>query len=622
MNRFEKTPRSQQSARKLIGGLALVFAVAGQIWLFSSPAGLWPGLILMAIAWLLFIGSSVYSLPAWTEVLASHWFFSYSVVMVGAAIVFAILAIVVGIAWLQLDRTNYLLALVFWLGSALTYLAAFARNGAQWQDWRAWLRAHRAELIGIALITLGAAAIRFYQLGTIPRVIDGDEGRMGQIILTTDRNPLANPFTLWENIGSLYLQVIGLGLSAFGQTPLALRLIPALGGTLAIPALYVLGRRLFGIRVGFLAAIFLALAHAHIHFSRIVSVIYIQGTWLVPLQLYFLISGLEKRSSLRLAVGGMLLGLHLNIYVGAQLMVALLLIYLVAALWLCRPIIQQAARQIMAFWSGTALVALPMLVQAWRNPSEFFARLNSDGTFQSGWLANRMAETGQSALQIIAERVAHAFLSLNYYPAIDFYGANVPVLESVTSALFMLGLGYVLWRWRDPRFLLLNAYFWLPTIAIGVFSIPPTADSYRMLIVLPAAILLAAVGLDQAFVILGLNQPERRMVRLGASVFVIIAILVLNLSTYFFDFGGHCRYGGDPQTRFASYLGNYLRTLDRETPVYLLSDDNFRYGTHSSVDFLSRNFPVTNVPEPVTSLALPSHVVIVAVPPRAKELQT
>ena len=32
--------------------------------------------------------------------------------------------------------------------------------------------------------------------------------------------------------------------------------------------------------------------------------------------------------------------------------------------------------------------------------------------------------------------------------------------------------------------------------------------------------------------------------------------------------------------------------------MYLLSNDVFRYGTHSSVDFLSDRLPVTNLPEP------------------------
>jgi hypothetical protein len=232
-----------------------------------------------------------------------------------------------------------------------------------------------------------------------------------------------------------------------------------------------------------------------------------------------------------------------------------------------------------------------------------------------------MAETGQSALQVLAGRVAHAFLSLNHYPAIDFYGATIPILEPVTGALFLLGVGYSLWRMRDRRYLLMNVYLWGGTFAIGVFAMPPSADSYRMLIVLPAAMLLAAVALEEILALLALREPTRKAARLAFLILLMLAVLTINLRAYFVDFAGQCRHGGDPQTRFASYLGNYLRTLDRETRVYLLSDDVFQYGTHSSVDFLSRNLPVTNWTASVSDIKLGTSMAVVAPPSRIDELR-
>jgi hypothetical protein len=96
---------------------------------------------------------------------------------------------------------------------------------------------------------------------------------------------------------------------------------------------------------------------------------------------------------------------------------------------------------------------------------------------------------------------------------------------------------------------------------------------------------------------------------------------MFDLRIYFSDFAAQCRYGSDVQTRFASYLGNYLRTVDREADIYLLNDDNLRYGTHSSVDFLSRNRLVTNVPDPAATLDSTSNMVVVAIPNRADELK-
>ena len=248
--------------------------------------------------------------------------------------------------------------------------------------------------------------------------------------------------------------------------------------------------------------------------------------------------------------------------------------------------------------------------------------MNADGTWQSGWLGRTMAESGQGVAQILAGRVAHVFLSLIYYPAIDFYGVPIPPLSLVVASLFLLGLGLALWRTRDYRYLLLNAYLWSVIVAIGIFSIPPTADSYRVLMALPPALVMAGLGLDR--LLTAAVPPTTRLRQwawAGLAGFVLAGLLVINVWTYTVDFSGRCLYGGDPQTRFASYLGRYLGGLERDTRVTLLSDDVFRYGTHSSVDFLSNNFPVKNLAEPVASLPFEPHSAIIAPGTRADELK-
>ena len=111
-----------------------------------------------------------------------------------------------------------------------------------------------------------------------------------------------------------------------------------------------------------------------------------------------------------------------------------------------------------------------------RNFNEFFNRLSQDGTFQSGWLAQTVINTGQNPVQVLAGRVVHAFLSLIYYPALDFYGSNIPMLTIFASVFFLAGLGIALLRVRKPGMLLLNGYFWAATLAVGIFSVPPSAD--------------------------------------------------------------------------------------------------------------------------------------------------
>ena len=611
-------PAADEAARALLGGLALALVAAGQFILVlnTTLAGL--GWSASAAGLLLFLLGRLRPAPRWL-VRALPATLAPQALWLPAAFVLSALATGLSLAFQRYDLTNYLPVLLVWGGAALAYLAAFVPGRAR-PNFRAWWAAYGREVLVVGAVVLLGLALRFYLLGRLPRVINGDEGVLGQAALNTATHPLANPFALFENFGSLYLQAINLCLQLVGQNALGLRLAPALGGTLAIITLYLLARWLFGPRVAVFAAVLLAVSHPHLHFSRTVAVGYIQGTWLIPLELYCFISGLQKRSALRLALGGLALGLHFSVYLSAQVIAAYLAVYLLVAAVVARPLLRGAWRLVAVFWGGMVITVLPEAVYAWRFPEQFLARLNIDGTFQSGWLAQQAADTGRSPVLILVERVAHAFLALNGYPANDFYGATIPLLDALTAALFLIGLVYALWRWREPGYLLLNGYFWAATISVGVFAVPPSADSYRMLIALPAALLLAAVGLEQVLGLLSLADAPRRLARVAVAASLVGAIGLLNVRAYYYDFVAQCRYGGDPQTRFASYLGSYLGALDRESDVYLLSNDVFRYGTHSSVDFLSDRLPVTNLPEPVDTLTSAPNLVIVAIADRAEEL--
>lgn len=223
---------------------------------------------------------------------------------------------------------NYIPVVSIWLMGAFCYLMTFAPEGiSRFDEWKNWLYNHRKELLALGIVVLLAAYMRFDALGEYPRVIDGDEGRIGSFAQTTKSDRLANPFALWENIGALYLQAINVSINLFGATPFALRLLPAIAGTLAIVSIYLLARQIGGREVALLAAILLAISHTHIHFSRTSAVSYIQGTWLIPLEMYFFLSGLEKRSSWRAGLGGILLAIHMQIYLSAQIMTGVFLVY-------------------------------------------------------------------------------------------------------------------------------------------------------------------------------------------------------------------------------------------------------------------------------------------------------
>ena len=150
---------------------------------------------------------------------------------------------------------SYLPVISLWLVSAVCYLVAYTSFDLDGLDWKAWLREHRWELIAISVVTLLAAILRLYKLGSIPRVINGDEGWVGLIAQTTSQNPLANPFAIWNNFSAFYLQAENYTFFLFGATAFSVRLLTSVGGTLSVLATYLLSRQIAGRRVALIAAI-------------------------------------------------------------------------------------------------------------------------------------------------------------------------------------------------------------------------------------------------------------------------------------------------------------------------------------------------------------------------------
>lgn len=615
-----QAPQPQgNTARALAASLAMFLLLISQMILLTLPDGTVAGVMLALTGGVIFIAFALREPPARVTRALARARLSFRVICLlfgGGLMAFAAFLTVV---YEMRDLIDYTPVVLIWLSGAITYVCGFA-IGRTFVV-RAWLHDNRQELLIVALITLGAALLRFINLGELPRVINGDEGRIGQFVLAARGNPLANPWSLFENIGGLYRHGIGLMIKLFGQTPFALRLLPAIAGTLAVPALYLLARQLFGRRVALFAAILLAVSHAHIHFSRTVAVTYIQSTLFAPLELYLFISGLSKRDPLRMAIGGVLLAVHFNVYLGAQILIGLFVVYALIAAVLARPLMRGAWRIYGVFWVSFIVAALPQFTYNTRHPEEFVARLNQGGLFQGSWLTDEIARTGASPIQLLFERVAHAFLSLNHYPALDFYGASIPMLSVITATLFTLGLLYALWRTRDYRYLLLNGWFWSITVAIGLFTLPPGADPYRMLLAVPAALIMAAIGLDLILKALSAPTSQPHKVQIGLAALILVSVMLYDARAYYVDFLQQCRYGGDTATRFASYLGKYLTTLDRETKVYLLSDEGMRYGTHMSADYLSKSLPVTNVDGAIDEIRPDINTAVIAIAPRADELR-
>lgn len=626
MNENQTDPHNNpEPIQVLLTVLGLVAALIGVILLYVTPID--PKVVIPAAFWIVLLGAALFvaALVLRPSSRASKVFQNIpknpAASWISIAVLLSAVAALAAYLFEKQDITGYLPVLTIWFLGAVCYLLAFFSPNSLRRNWKQWLVDHRTELILVGVILVIGVGLRFYKLGELPHTINGDEGRIGIFARESTLNPNANPYSLRENLGGLYLQSINAMVIAFGSNAFSLRLLPAIGGSLALLTTYLLTRYLTNKNVALIAMFLLMVSHTHLHFSRTAAVTYIQDTWLIPLELYLFINGVEKRSSWRAALGGIILAIHMSIYISAMIVVGILIAFqLVAFFWLKKSI-RPAWRQVLVFWAGFLIILIPEGSYILRQSNQFMSRFSAEGTLSSGWLAQEIVITGKSAAAILIDRVAHAFLSLIYYPAFEFYGSYIPIISMVTAVLFIMGLAYILIRARSLKMLLLNGYFWGATVAVGLFAIPPSADSYRMLVALPAAIIMAAIGLDQIMTRLGVGMKARRFHFTTITAVIMVSLFIFNIWAYFFDFIGQCRYGGDTQTRFASYLGNYAQGIPRETDIYLLSNVTYQVGTHDSVNYLAGNRKITNIDDPIENFEPFSGEIIIANPDRIDELQ-
>ncbi|HUI88600.1 MAG TPA: glycosyltransferase family 39 protein [Anaerolineales bacterium] len=624
MKEKRNDPLVVHKVRGAFAFLSVLLVIVSQTILYTAPTrqdtGV-PNLMWLSLAGVvLFVLSVSLPIPGFLQTLFNHLPWNDSAGWITAAIALSALTAISTVWFGKMADPNYLPVISLWVAGAGCYLVAFAQLNFQALNWKKWLADHSWEAAAVSIVTLLAAILRFYELGTIPRVLNGDEGTLGLLARTTLQNPLANPFALWNNLSAIYLQAVNFVFTIFGPTAFALRLLPAIAGVLSVPAIYLLAREIAGQRVALVAAASLSFSHFDLNFSRTSGSDYIFATLFIPLILYFLLAAFEKRSFINAALAGVLLAVFFCANQMAQVLVGLLsatsLGMLLFTYWR-----RSAVREWLAFWGGFVILIIPEVAYIWQHPDDFLSRMSSSGTFQTGWLAQTAASTGQPPMLILAQRVVHAFLSLIYYPSLDYYGSPIPPLTLLSAALFLMGLGLCLVRIRNLNYLFLNVYFWGFTFAIGIFAIPPSADTYRMLTVLPAAVVMVAIGLDGILETVGVAWEKNRMGYVLFASLVTISLLATNVWAYYGDFAGRCLYADNTVGRFASYMGSYAGTLRPEASIYLLSDDIYRYGTHASTDFLSGSHPIVNVTSSVDTLAIKPDESIIADPNRFAELE-
>ncbi len=356
------------------------------------------------------------------------------------------------------------------LGIALLWLGIHGRQAA-FGDPRGTSRipVGRIELAVLVLILLAGAGLRLWHLGGLPEGVWSDEVDSAQDAIRLLHMPF-QPFAP-GNFGhnpSLYFYAIAGVFKVAGPSITAARVTSALFGMGGIGVVYLLGRFGGGPALGLIAAILIAVAPWSVTFSR-VAMPDIPIPAVTGLGYFFLILALRDGKPFDFAASGVALGAAFLIYPGAYIpgVLAVVLLW-----WRCRsdPAFSLATRQIRLLLPlALVAAAAPTLIVLVRDTDFALARVRSLSLF------SQYPDLHQRISAVMSNLRAYLLM---FTVAGDQNGrhnlSGAPMLDPVTGACFLLGLGVCLRRWSSwyARIMLL----WLAAnLAGGMFSLTTEA---------------------------------------------------------------------------------------------------------------------------------------------------
>ncbi len=386
-----------------------------------------------------------------------------------------------------------LMAVGAWLLGAVGHGAPRAATASTlWSDSP---RNRRLELLAFALIFILAVFLRTYRLDSIPSGIYVDEtnGSLDALYINEGRD--VSPFaTGWYGTPNGYLYYMAGVFRVFGANWYSLKFVSLLPAILTIPAVYLLGRALFGPLAGLAAMLFMAVSRWHLSMSR--------WGWnetappmFQVLSFYFLIRGLRERRAFDYALSGLLMGLSIYTYLSARLAVATALIYIIY--WfLSDPSGLRASLR--RSWLGLGLLAIAALVAV--------APIGVTYVRDPFAMNNRVSEI--SIFRDVKDQGSYAPLVANFTDILKFFHQTgdlqgkhnlpgEPMADPFTGLLFAIGVAFALFNLRDQRRGLLLIWLVLGLAGSFLSSHHESPQSYRSLTALPAVVLLAADVLDR-----------------------------------------------------------------------------------------------------------------------------
>jgi len=459
-----------------------------------------------------------------------------------------------------------------WLGSMVCMVVGMLWYNrwrpAKWEQVKEWFTTNKQEILILAGIVLVGVFLRTCQLTQHPFPWSGDEASVGiegrRILIGEVTDFFAAGWSgqpNWSFVPTALAEIV------FGKTFLAVRIVSALEGTLAVFFLYLLARELFDRKVATLAAGFLAAFPVHLQFSRI-GVNNIIDSFTVCLGLWLTVRAIRKGRPADYLWAGLAGGLAFYTYVGSRLVLALAMVAIAYTAIRQRGYLRAQWRNILIFLGMAVLVISPLAFYFSRHPDIFMTRLGQESIFLNNWLVRQSENSGQSIAAILWKQFTDTALVYISQSAVgNFFNSPIPYLTVFGSIFFLFGMGFAFFRLLETRMMTLLVWFWSVVIFGGVLTLSPPANT-RLVMTGPTVAIFLALGIYKFTELLRRLKIFNEEWQTAISVILVVAMGLQNIAFYF----GVYRYDDyfeDATGELTQQIGLELKSLGPEYDYYL-----------------------------------------------------
>ena len=385
----------------------------------------------------------------------------------------------------------------------------------------------------LAILGLGLG-LRLYQLDTLPAGLWYDEADNLVQARSIQQDPGSTPvFVPSTNLPSLFLMPIAAVVDVSGVSITTGRVVSVAFGVLGIVATFLLARLMLGPLMGLVAALLVAVMRWDINWSRI-GMHGITAPLLAALVAYLLLRAFRSGLRSDFAYAGAALGLAMWLYTALRLFPLVVAFMLLHHLVVDRPPLRRYLVGLLVMAVAGLAVAAPVIQSAIVDSDEFFDRTRTTSVFA-------VTSSGEAAGEIWRSLGKHVLMfneegDLN--PRHNLPGE--PMLDFLSGALMLLGLGVAVTRWRNVALATLPVWM-LVMVLPGVLTLPWEApQSLRAVGTIPAVVLSVTLALWAAWTT-GRAAPWQTVRRAtpAALLLVLGVITYLNVNTYFGEQARH-----------------------------------------------------------------------------------